>query len=193
MDDLDLLFMTKEQKEQLKKQKQEEQQKAKEQQEKEQQEKDEKAGYDFNKNPFLYDLKEFDRKKFICLPYKREIDRIIKENFHSDASSELLELYEKYINMGDFLGADSCRKGLVTLGSQFKDKSPDIFADYINMSKRIELDPRYIGSRRTFIFLQKKYQPIENKPKKENRKENNKKQKKEYVYEEPVVERTRAL
>lgn len=189
MDDLDLLFMTKEQKEQLKKQKWDEQQKIKEQQEKEQQEKDEKAGYDFNKNPFLYDLKEFDRKKFICLPYKREIDRIVKENFHSDASSELLELYEKYINMGDFLGADSCRKGLVTLGSQFKDKSPDIFADYINMSKRIELDPRYIGSRRTFIFLQKKYNPIESKPKKEN----NKKQKKEKTYEEPVIERTKAF
>jgi hypothetical protein len=192
MDDLDLLFMTKEQKEQLKRKKIEEQQQLKEQQEKEQQEKDEKAGYDFNKNPFLYDLKEFDRKKFICLPYKREIDRIIKENFHSDASSELLELYEKYINMGDFLGADSCRKGLVTLGSQFKDKSPDIFADYINMSKRIELDPRYIGSRRTFIFLQKKYQPIENKPKKENKRDNNKNSKKEYVYEEPVIERSRA-
>ena len=30
-------------------------------------EKDEKNGYDFNNDPFLYDIKEYDRKKFICL------------------------------------------------------------------------------------------------------------------------------
>ena len=60
------------------------------------------------------------------------------------------------------------------------------------MSKRIELDPRYIGSRRTFIFLQKKYQPVENKPKKENRKDDNKKKKREQAYEEPIIEKSRA-
>ena len=154
MQDLDYLFASKEGKQKIDDKRKKEQERIEKQVE---QERDEKNGYDFNNDPFLYDLKEFDRKKFICLPYKREIDRILKENFHSDASTELLNLYEKYINMGDFLGADSCRKGLVTLGSQFKEKSPDVFADYIQMSKRIELDPRYIGSRRTFIFLQRKY------------------------------------
>jgi len=154
MNDLDYLFASKEEKQKIDDKIKKEKERAEKQVE---QERDEKNGYDFNNDPFLYDLKEFDRKKFICLPYKREIDRILKENFHSDASTELLNLYEKYINMGDFLGADSCRKGLVTLGSQFKEKSPDVFADYIQMSKRIELDPRYIGSRRTFIFLQRKY------------------------------------
>ena len=172
MNDLDYLFASKEEKQKIderkKREKDQEHKLIEQKKVQEQQEKDEKNGYDFNNDPFLYDIKEYDRKKFICLPYKREIDRIIKENFHSDASAELLNLYEKYINMGDFLGADSCRKGLVTLGSQFKEKSPDIFADYIQTSKRIELDPRYIGSRRTFIFLQKKYQSNDNKKHKNN-------------------------
>ena len=155
MQDLDYLFASKEEKQKMDLAKK--QQKEKEQQERLEKDKEIDPNVDFNRNPFMYDLKEFDRKKFICLPYKREIDRILKENFHSDASQELDTLYEKYINMGDFLGADSCRKGFVTLGTQLKEKSMDLFADYIQQSKRIELDPRYVTCRKTFLFLQKKY------------------------------------
>jgi hypothetical protein len=155
MVDLDYLFASKEEKQKIDLAKK--QQKEKELQERLEKDKEVDPNVDFNRNPFMYDLKEFDRKKFICLPYKREIDRILKQNYHADASQELDALYEKYINMGDFLGADSCRKGFVTLGSQLKEKSQDLFADYVQQSKRIEMDPRYIASRKTFLFLQKKY------------------------------------
>jgi len=155
MVDLDYLFASKEEKQKIDLEKK--RQKDKELNERLEKDKEIDPNVDFNKNPFMYDLKEFDRKRFICLPYKREIDRILKESFHADAAQELNELYEKYINMGDFLGADSCRKGLVTLGSQMKEKSIDLFADYINQSKQIELDPRYVSCRRTFLFLQRKY------------------------------------
>jgi hypothetical protein len=153
--DLDYLFASKEEKQKIDAAKK--QQKDIEQQQRLEKDKELDPSVDFNRNPFMYDLKELDRKKFICLPYKREIDRILKENFHADAAQELDALYEKYINMGDFLGADSCRKGYVTLGTQLKDKSQDLFADYVQQSKLIELDPRYVSARRTFLFLQKKY------------------------------------
>jgi hypothetical protein len=153
--DLDYLFASKEEKQRIDLAKK--QQKDKEQNDRLEKDKEIDVNSDFNKNPFMYDLKEFDRKRFICLPYKREIDRILKESFHADAAQELNELYEKYINMGDFLGADSCRKGLVTLGTNMKEKSVDLFADYVQQSKQMEMDPRYISSRRTFLFLQKKY------------------------------------
>jgi hypothetical protein len=155
MVDLDYLFASKEEKQKIDNIKREKEKQ--QQQQQQQKEKELDINVDFNKNPFMYDLKEFDRKRFICLPYKREIDRILKESFHADAAQELNELYEKYINMGDFLGADSCRKGLVTLGTIMKEKSADLFADYIQQSKQIELDPRYVSCRRTFLFLQKKY------------------------------------
>jgi len=169
--DLDYLFASKEDKKKI----DEDNKKKKEKELNERLEKDKEVdpNVDFNKNPFMYDVKEFDRKKFICLPYKREIDRILKESHHSDAFEELDVLYEKYIGMGDFLGADSCRKGLVTLGSQLKEKSADLFADYIQASKRIEMDPRYVACRRTFLFLQKKY-PQEKYIPSNNKKEKNK-------------------
>ena len=92
MVDLDYLFASKEEKQKIDLAKK--QQKEKELQERLEKDKEVDPNVDFNRNPFMYDLKEFDRKKFICLPYKREIDRILKQNYHADASQELDALYE---------------------------------------------------------------------------------------------------
>ena len=66
--DLDYLFASKEEKQKIDKAKK--QQKEAEQQQRLEKDKELDPSVDFNKNPFMYDLKELDRKKFICLPYK---------------------------------------------------------------------------------------------------------------------------
>lgn len=74
-----------------------------------------KADLDYRKHPELYRVGKGEQGVLICEPYKSEIGqfwRFKNKELASESSEKIFELFRKYLDENDFVGADMARKYL---------------------------------------------------------------------------------
>ena len=117
----------------------------------------------YEKNPLSYNIKAHDTKKFICHPYKKDIQRIISsDNNINNVLTKLGHEFELYIGKGDFIGADSCRKGMLSMAFKYKKGSSNANVCF-EKANAVSSDPRFTEMKKMFVFLKGKYPSYNNK------------------------------
>jgi len=74
-----------------------------------------KPGTDYEKNPHLYEIGRGQQGVLICEPYKSRLHPIWRFKTTREADISRKEIYQEflgYLEIGDFVGADMCKKYL---------------------------------------------------------------------------------
>ena len=69
----------------------------------------------YEESPMLYEFTEDCGGMYTCDPYKTDILRnwkFMNSNSAKDSSAKILTMFDNYLDKGDFVGADMCRKYL---------------------------------------------------------------------------------